>query len=276
MRSSSDRPWSSSPPQRVLYTSAASAMTRTSSALPSAKMGATTHGRNAAFFHQILIDASEARSVTKLCSWTTPTTSKPALVWRAGHLGRELSRTLSTLVDVTSPTVRDPSPEATGLFEWHARTEQRSRAADAQRVCYVFGRGDVEILCGPLKRRGDCLPLPRGDPAARRLKEGGIGVLRRTSHAPKLLISLDDTQSPDPEAYTVLVHPRRCWVGLRDFDEDRQTVRRLPVGGGLPFAKGAPSTRTTPDARRTPHRPLTSTLTVAGRKTSRSRGQPKA
>ena len=35
MRSSSDRPWSSSPPQRVLYTSAASAMTRTSSALPS-------------------------------------------------------------------------------------------------------------------------------------------------------------------------------------------------------------------------------------------------
>ena len=29
-------------------------------------MGATTHGRSAAFFHQILIDASEALSVTKI------------------------------------------------------------------------------------------------------------------------------------------------------------------------------------------------------------------
>ena len=29
-------------------------------------MGATTHGHSAAFFHQILIDASEALSVTKI------------------------------------------------------------------------------------------------------------------------------------------------------------------------------------------------------------------
>ena len=42
-------------------------------------MGATTHGRSEAFFHQILIDASEALSVTKLCLWTTPTASKAAL-----------------------------------------------------------------------------------------------------------------------------------------------------------------------------------------------------
>ena len=45
-------------------------------------MGTTTHGRSAAFFHQILIDASEALQLyqlPKLCSWTTPTASKAAL-----------------------------------------------------------------------------------------------------------------------------------------------------------------------------------------------------
>ena len=38
-------------------------------------MGATTHGPQRGFFQQILIDASQANIVTKLCSWTTPTAS---------------------------------------------------------------------------------------------------------------------------------------------------------------------------------------------------------
>ena len=41
-------------------------------------MGVTTHGR-AAFFHQIMIDVQACSPLPKLCSWTSPTASKPAL-----------------------------------------------------------------------------------------------------------------------------------------------------------------------------------------------------
>ena len=44
-------------------------------------MGATTHGRSAAFFHQILIDVKVFFSLPNSCSWTKPNVSKPILAW---------------------------------------------------------------------------------------------------------------------------------------------------------------------------------------------------